>query len=157
MAKRATRRPKKRAAKRRVSKKPRRGARKARRNVQKPGRRTKKSNRFHLALMKLKRMKDGQRRKALSMANDAFIRQMCTYVRRLRYARLSPAVQKKIQRQKEKLRKLIMPKTSLPVKRKMLSQRGGFLPAMLAAAIPAALPAIGSMVGNIIAGVRRRR
>lgn len=111
---------------------------------------TKKPTKFNVALSKLKRMKQAQQVQAVRMSNNAFIRQLSNHVKHLRYAPLSPALKKKLQRQKTKLRKLVNARTSTQVRRKMLTQRGGFLPLLLAA-----LPAVGSLVGNIISGSMR--
>ena len=129
-----------------------RGRRKVKRSVRKVKRRARKPNKFHVALQKLKRMNGQQQRQALLMSNDAFIRQMCTQVRKLRHAHMPSSVKKRMQKQRKKLQKLVMAKTSTRAKRKMLTQRGGFLPLLIAA-----LPAVGAMVGKIIAGTRRRR
>ena len=112
---------------------------------------SKQSSKFFAALSKLKRMKSVDQREALRQSNDAFIRQLCTHIKKLRHANLSPSLKKRVMRQKKNLRKLILPKTSIRMKRKMLAQRGGFVPLLLAA-----LPAVGAMVGNIIAGAGQR-
>lgn len=112
-----------------------------------------KGKKFFLALNRLKRLKSGQQREALQHANDAFIRQMCTQVKKLRHTTLPLALAKRMQRQKKILNKFVLPKTSTRVKRKILTQRGGaILPLLLTA-----LPAIGSMVGNLLGGMRKRR
>ena len=129
-------------AKKRVSRRPGRQAKKKRQS---------KGNKFNLVMKRLKGMKLGQQRQALQMSNDVFIRQMCAQVKKLRHASLPGTLKKRMQRQKKNLRKFVLPRTSVRVKRKMLTQRGGLLPLLVAA-----LPAVGAMVGNIIAGTRRR-
>lgn len=110
-----------------------------------------KVNKFFLALKRLKGMKSNQQREALKMSNNAFIRQMCAHVKKLRHASVPAKLKKRMLHQKKNLRKLILPTTSMQVKRKMLTQRGGFLPLIMAA-----LPVLGSMVGNIISAARSR-
>ena len=122
-----------------------------RNSKQRPKKRgTNKISKFDIALKKLKGMKLNQQREALKMSNDAFIRQMCTHVKRLRHAPMSLALQKRMQKQRKNLQKLVRPKTSIRIKRGMLTQRGGFLPLLMAA-----LPAIGSLVGNIFSHAQR--
>lgn len=84
------------------------------------------------------------------MSNDAFIRQLCTHIKKMRHASLPSPLKKRMQKQRKNLQKFIRARTSATVKRKMLSQRGGFLPLLIAA-----LPALGAMVGNVIGGARR--
>ena len=43
---------------------------------------------FRTALMRLKRLKSHHQCQAMRMANNAFIRQMCTHVKKLRYKKL---------------------------------------------------------------------
>ena len=116
---------------------------------QKKNKKKKKPTKFHIALTKLRKLNRAQQIQAMKMSNDAFIRQFSNHIKRLRHAPLSPAMKKRLQRQQKKLRKLVNARTSLQVKRKMLTQRGGFLPLLFAA-----LPAIGSMVGSIIQSSR---
>ena len=96
-------------------------------------------------------MNGNQQRQALMMANDAFICQLCAQVKKLRHQPLSAPVKKRMQKQKKNLQKFVLQKTSANVRRKMLTQRGGFLPMLLSA-----LSAVGAMLGNIIAGTKRR-
>ena len=91
-------------------------------------------------------MKKENQLKALQSANDKFIRQFCGQVKRLKYAKVSPSLRKRLQKQRKKIHKLISSKTSMKSKRKMLSgQKGGFLPLLLAA-----LPALGSIAGGLL-------
>ena len=127
---------------------------KSKSNSFRPKRRVKKSgklSKFNRVMKRLKQMNSNQQRQALTMANDAFIRQLSNQVKKLRHINLNAPLRKKVQRQKKKLQKLVLPKTSIRTKRKMLTQRGGFLPLLISA-----LPAVGAMVGNIIAGTKRR-
>ena len=62
------------------------------------------------------------------MANNGFIRQMCTHIKKLRYKKLKGKQVKVLKRHAHKLKTLANPKVSLAKKRQLLSQRGGFLP-----------------------------
>ena len=119
--------------------------------IKKRRRSAKKPNKFQIAMKKLKQMNSNQQRQVLSMANTTFIKQMCAQVKKLRHAPLSTALKKRMKQQKKNLNKLVLPRTSIHVKRKMLTQRGGFLPLLISA-----LPAVGAMLGNIISGAKRR-
>ena len=110
----------------------------------KRGKKTCRSN-FSSALCQLKRLKGNQQRQAMSMANDSFIRQFCSRVKKLKHAKLSPKLERKLRRHRKKLRMLASTKTSISKKRKSLSQRGGLFPLLLAA-----LPALGSIAGAAI-------
>ena len=100
---------------------------------------------FAIALQKLRRMKQVHRINALRMANNTFIRQFANHVHRLKHARLSPKLRARVQKQRNNLRHFVSKKTSVSSKRKMLTQRGGFLPLLMAA-----LPALGSIIGGIV-------
>ena len=109
-------------------------------------RRQKRSNKFGGTLLRLKKLKAPQRRQAMEIANDKFIRDFTAQIKKLRTVnKLRPTLRKKLKRHTKLLRKMTNNKTSLKVKRKMLAQRGGFLPLLLAA-----LPAIGSIAGGIL-------
>ena len=94
---------------------------------------------FNKVIRGLQKLKPQDRHKAMSAANGKFINQFCSRVRRLRCAKLPAQKAKILKRHSKKIRKLINKKTSLKAKRKMLSQRGGFLGAILAGLIPALL------------------
>lgn len=103
---------------------------------------------FNATLSRLRKLSPTQRRQAMTIANDKFIRQLLSNVKKLRNANLHPSMSKKLKRHSTTLRKLVNDRTSLKAKRKVLSQRGGFLPLLLAA-----LPAVGSIVGGLISRV----
>ena len=109
-----------------------------------------KESKLMVAFRKLRRMKPHHQREAIKMCNANFIRQLCTQVRKMRNKPLPPHIARRMKTQKKNLQKFIRVKTSTDTRRKMLSQRGGFLPLLLAA-----LPAVGGLVGNIIAGATR--
>ena len=94
---------------------------------------------FNKVIRGIQKLKPRDRCKALSMANGKFINQFCNRVRRLRSAKLPSRKAKHLRRHSKQIRKLINKKTSLKAKRKMLSQRGGFLGAILGALVPTLL------------------
>ena len=102
---------------------------------------------FANALRKLSSLRSSQRTQALKLANDSFIRQFCNNVKKLRKVPLSPSLQKRFRKQSKNLRKLVNAKTSVRVKRDMLTQRGGFLPFLI--------PLLTSVAGSIIGALRK--
>ena len=112
-------------------------------------RRTQRGGKFNVILKRLRKLNPFQRRSAIQVANDKFIRHFVSQVKKLKRATgLQPSLRTKLKRHTKALRKLTNRRTSMKRKRKMLSQRGGFLPLLLAA-----LPAIGSIAGGIISRV----
>lgn len=104
---------------------------------------------FHHALKKLKQLKPSHRSQAMRMANDSFIRKMCSEIRKLRYKKLPSAKSRVLKRHRSTLRKLINNKTTLATKRKILSQqRGGIFP-LLPILMAAAGPALGGLAGAV--------
>ena len=101
---------------------------------------------FVNALRKLSKLHPSQRVAAMKMANDKFVRQFCTKVKLLRRANLSPKVQRVVRSRAKSLRKLVSPKTSVKVKRRMLTQRGGFIGALLGPLLGLGISAIGSVL-----------
>ena len=96
------------------------------------------SSKFSSAIQSLRRMKASQRCKAIRFANDKFIRDIVSHVRKLRNKKVSPQVRKTLKRHGKKLRFISDPHVSLQRKRKTLSQKGGFLPASLPILAPLA-------------------
>lgn len=125
---------KKRGARRKKSTK--RSGRKRQGGKRRSGKRSKGA--FVNALKKLSSLRPPQRVEAMKMANNNFVRKFCQNVNSLRRARLSPSLRKRLQRKSKKLRKLVSPKTSVGSKRKMLTQRGGFLSLLLPIVLKAA-------------------
>ena len=105
---------------------------------------------FHRALHRLKKLKPAHQSQAIGMANNAFIRQMCAHVKKLRYnKKVTPKSAQRLKRHRTKLRQLVSARTSIDKKRKLLSQRGGFLPALL----PLLISTVGPLVGRIAKAV----
>ena len=109
-------------------------------------------SKFSDAFCQLKKLKGKQQGQAMSMANDSFIRQFCSRVKKLKYAKLPPKLESKLRRHRKKLRMLTNSKTSISKKRKALSQRGGAFLSLLAAA----LPILGPLLGHAFKGAVRR-
>lgn len=109
----------------------------------------KRKDKFINLVRRLRQLKGPQRQQAMKMANNKFIRDLCARIKQLRKAKgLQPSLKRKLKRHSKALRKLANTKTAMKTKRKMLSQRGGFLPLLLAA-----LPAVGSILGGVISRV----
>ena len=113
----------------------------------------KRTGAFRRALQRLKRLKHNHQCQAIGMANDAFIRQMCTHVKKLRYSRkVNAKSAQRLKRHRGKLRQLVSARTSIAKKRKILGQRGGFLPAL----IPLLISTVGPLVGGIAKAVTKK-
>ena len=105
-----------------------------------------KINKFQRVLLRFKKLKAKQRRQVIEAANAKFIRDIIAEVKKLRRStNIRPILRRKLKQHAKVLRKLTNKNTSLKVQRNVLSQRGGFLPLLLAA-----LPAIGSIAGGIL-------
>ena len=105
-----------------------------------------KINKFQRVLLRFKKLKAKQRRQVIEAANAKFIRDIIAEVKKLRRStNIRPILRRKLKQHAKVLRKLTNKNTSLKVQRDVLSQRGGFLPLLLAA-----LPAIGSIAGGIL-------
>ena len=111
-------------------------------------RRLQRGGKFISTLHRLKKLRPRQRNQAIQLANNKFIRDFVSGVKQLRNARLKPSMRTRLKRQAKNLRKFVNSKTSIGTKRKMLVQRGGFAPLLLAA-----LPALGSILGGVISRV----
>ena len=101
---------------------------------------------FVTTLRKLSSLHPSQRVETMKSVNDRFIRQFCNSVKKLRHHPVSPHTLIQLRRQSKKLRKLVSAKTSINTKRRMLSQRGGFLPLILA-------PIISALAGSVIGAI----
>lgn len=104
-----------------------------------------KNRKFSKALSVLKSMNKSDRCKAIASSNNAFIHKFCTAVRKLRTRKPTPQMIKRLSPYKLQLRKLSNPKLAITSKRKILTQRGGGLFALLA---PLLAPIIGSLIGG---------
>jgi hypothetical protein len=94
----------------------------------KTSRRGRKSSSFEKALLRLKKLKSSDQHHAMSMANNAFIRQFCKRLKTLKHAKLSPKNRRVLKKHKKQLRQLINPRIGISKRRQLLSQKGsGFL------------------------------
>ena len=91
------------------------------------------NKRFAQAISVLKRMKAKNQRAAAVGASNAFIRDVSGFLTKIRNRpELVKASHKKIlQRHQKKLQKLVHAKTHVDMKRLILSQKGGILPALI--------------------------
>ena len=85
------------------------------------------ANKFGKALLRLKHLPKSKMPEAMNTANNAFIRQFCSSINRLKHAKLTAKHSKVLRSNKHKLRRLVSKRTSIQSKRKLLSQRGGFI------------------------------
>ena len=96
-----------------------------RRNV-KPRRRNKKQNTsFDNAVKKMMKLSTSQRMQAMKSVDNKFINEISKRLKKLRYARVSPKMQKQLKRHSKTLRKFTSRKTSMTTKRRMLTKGGG--------------------------------
>ena len=95
-------------------------------------------------------MKPSQQSNAIRHANDKFIRDIVSHVKKLRTKKLTGKALKAVKQHSAKLRLISSPKVSLKRKRKILSQKGGIHPifALLA-------PIAGAVIGRIISSRKR--
>ena len=108
----------------------------------------KSSTKFRNALLRLKKLKPHHQSEAMKMANNGFVREMCSHVKKLRHAKIEGNRSSALKRHATKLRSLANSKIAISKKRKILSQRGGFLPLLI--------PAITSVLGSLAGVVRGR-
>ena len=126
-----------------------------RRASRRPKRRqsSRKGATFRRALLRLKKLKGHHQSQAIGMANDTFIRQMCQGVKKLRYSKkVNRQSARRLKRHRANLRQLVSPRLSVQKKRKLLSQRGGIIPAI----IPLLLSAIGPIAGGIAGAAAKK-
>lgn len=123
---------------------------KRRRNHQRVTKHNRKCSNFKLILSKLRKLKRPQQVQAIRLANDSFIREFCSHVKKLRYAKMPMVTANKLKRRSKALQILINKKSAIQRKRKILTQRGGGIIAPLIAAF---LPTI---IGAITSRFRRK-
>lgn len=104
--------------------------------------------RFVNAITNLRRMKAPKQRAAIVGASNDFIRDVSGLLKRIRKRPdlVKPSHQKVLKRHKKKLQRLVQAKTPIRIKRQILSQKGGIIPAL----IPVIVALIGA--GGSIAG-----
>ena len=99
-----------------------------------------KKTSFLIALRRLKKLKPNDRIKAMSMANNSFIRQLCQHLKKLKRAKLSPSNRKQLQKHKKQLRLLTSSRTGLSKRRRILTQSGGGILGAILRGIPVVGP-----------------
>ena len=110
---------------------------------------SRKDVKFSKAIQSLQRLKPSQRCVAIRHANDKFIRDIVSHVRKLRRKKLSAKMNDTIKKHAKTFRLIANPKVSLKRKRKTLSQKGGFGP-LFSILAPVAGSLIGSLVRKIV-------
>lgn len=107
-----------------------------------------KSSKFSKTIQTLRKMNTADRCKAIRFANDKFIRDMVTHVKKLRNKKVSPQTRKLLRKHRKRLRFIANPKVSMQRKRKALSQKGGFVGALLPLLAPLAVPLLSRIFGG---------
>ena len=103
---------------------------------------------FTNALRRLKKLKPSEQHQAMSMANNAFIKQFCKHLKKLKHAKLSPKTRKALRKHKKVIRQLIHTRTGMSKRRRILTQKGsGILGSLIRA-----VPIVGSVV-DLIGGL----
>ena len=91
---------------------------------------------FIQSLLRLKKLNKNDRTKAISMANNHFIRQLCQHVKKLKRAKVSAKAKKNLKKHRKSLRSLINKRTSMTKRRQLLTQRGGGILDSILSSIP---------------------
>lgn len=88
---------------------------------------------FRKAIIHLSKLSSNAQRAAVAQIHSNFIKDLSSVLKKLRKRAdlVTPSQRKHIFKNKNKLRKLVNPKTSIKKKREILIQRGGILPALL--------------------------
>ena len=109
------------------------------------------NRRFHAAIKRLHRMTPKKRVTLIAGSSNQFIRDFSNAMQKIRKRPHLVAAKhtKKLQRHKRKLRKLVHSKTPIHVKRRLLTQKGGFIiSSILVPIIAAAIGAAGTVAGS---------
>ena len=97
-------------------------------------RKVKVKQRFRNAIKQLHRMNPVKQRVKVVGASNAFIRDVTGFLKKIRnkgHLVTKPAHHRVLKKHRQKLKKLVNPKTSLDMKRMILSQKGGIVPALI--------------------------
>ena len=108
---------------------------------------------FHEAIKRLHRMKPKSRNAAIAGSSNQFIRDFSNVMQKIRkHPQLVSAKHKnKLRRHKRKLRQIVNSRTPIHVKRRLLTQKGGFIiSSILVPLIAAAIGAVGSVAGSAV-------
>ena len=87
-----------------------------------------KNSKFSKAISSLRKMRPNDRYDAIRHANDRFIRDLCSKIGKLKRKKLTEEERKFVKKHKSKLKVLCNRGNSIKKKRRMLSQKGGFIP-----------------------------
>ena len=98
---------------------------------------------FYEAIKKLHRLKGSQQKAAVSGASNEFINDISKTLRRLKCAPnlVSSKFKRRIGKQRSKFKRLSQANTTLKAKRRILTQKGGFLPLLI--------PLLGTVISSI--------
>ena len=99
-------------------------------------RRTNKRSNFAHALQRLKSLKGNEQQQAMNMANNNFIRQFCSYLKKLKRMKLTRKKKQALQKHKKQLRQLVNARTPISKRRHILTQSGGGILRSILSSIP---------------------
>lgn len=101
---------------------------------------------FYEAIKKLHRLKANQQRAAVSGASNEFVNDISKLLRRLKTSTnlISSKHRRGIKKQRLKFKRLAQAKSTVKAKRRILTQKGGFLPFLI------------PLIGSVISGLARR-
>ena len=97
---------------------------------------------FSDALRRLKKLKTSEQHQAMSMANNAFIRQFCKSLKKMKHVKLSGKKSSALRKHKKQIRQLINARTAMSKRRQILSQKGSGLLKTILSVIPVVGPII---------------
>ena len=89
--------------------------------------RRKQKDAFNYELQRLRKLSSHERCAALRCASNSFVKKYCLFVKKMQTAKVSPKLRKEMQRHKKQLRLLTKRGISIAKKRRLLSQKGGWL------------------------------
>lgn len=96
------------------------------------GKRAGKHRKFANAILQLSNLPSNRDRcETVRHSNDRFIKDFCSEIKRLKFRKLTKHQLQTVKRYKPKLKQLISPRISIKQKRKTLTQKGGFIGAIL--------------------------
>ena len=97
---------------------------------------------FSQALQRLKKLKASEQHQAMSMANNAFIRQFCKSLKKMKHVKLSGKKSSALRKHKKQIRQLINARTAMSKRRQILSQKGSGLLKNLLSIFPGVGPVL---------------
>lgn len=111
------------------------------------------NKRFHQAIKRIDRMNSKRRNAVIAGSSNQFIRDFSNAMQKIpKQPQLVAARhKKKLQRHKRKLRQIVNSGTPIHVKRRLLTQKGGFIiSSILVPLIAAAIGAAGTVAGSAV-------